>query len=193
MLIPGRLGADVAEAGVEQRIISTVVKVNHDRKAAMADRVAKALGGSLQGKRVGVPEYTMTAAVIATKPMFLSKASEMTATATKATAPSTAFRLLDAMAKTPLIKHFRSKPLDGHPTPATPFVRLCTGASGIGIPASFGLAWAAADVYGENAPSMLLILAHQTLDTVVSLRDRLASPMPTDRLAGWPERRLGGQ
>jgi UDPglucose 6-dehydrogenase len=42
------------EAGVEQRIISTVVKVNDDRKAAMADRVAKALGGSLQGKRVGV-------------------------------------------------------------------------------------------------------------------------------------------
>jgi len=42
------------EAGVEQRIISTVVKVNDDRKAAMADRVAKALGGSLEGKRVGV-------------------------------------------------------------------------------------------------------------------------------------------
>jgi hypothetical protein len=30
-------------------------------------------------------------------------------------------------------------------------------------------------VYGENAPSLLLVLAHQTLDTVVSLRDRLAS------------------
>jgi hypothetical protein len=30
-------------------------------------------------------------------------------------------------------------------------------------------------VYGENAPSLLLILAHQTLDTVVSLRERLAS------------------
>ena len=30
-------------------------------------------------------------------------------------------------------------------------------------------------VYGENAPSLLLVLAHQTLDTVVSLRDRLAN------------------
>jgi len=43
-----------AEAGVEQRIISTVVKVNDDRKAAMADRVAKAVGGDLKGKRIGV-------------------------------------------------------------------------------------------------------------------------------------------
>src|SRR3954451_5505348 len=42
------------EAGVEQRIISTVVSVNDDRKAAMADRVAAAVGGSLKGKRVGV-------------------------------------------------------------------------------------------------------------------------------------------
>jgi hypothetical protein len=30
-------------------------------------------------------------------------------------------------------------------------------------------------VYGENAPSLLLVVAHQTLDTVVSLRERLAS------------------
>ena len=29
-------------------------------------------------------------------------------------------------------------------------------------------------VYGENAPSLLLVLAHQTLDSVVTLRDRLA-------------------
>jgi UDPglucose 6-dehydrogenase len=42
------------EAGVEQRIISTVVAVNDDRKAAMVDRVEKALGGSLGGKRVGI-------------------------------------------------------------------------------------------------------------------------------------------
>ncbi len=43
-----------AEAGVEQRIIATVVSVNDDRKAAMADRVAKALGGSVEGKRIAV-------------------------------------------------------------------------------------------------------------------------------------------
>ena len=30
-------------------------------------------------------------------------------------------------------------------------------------------------LYGENEPSLLLVLAHQTLDSVVSLRDRLAS------------------
>jgi UDPglucose 6-dehydrogenase len=42
------------EAGVAQRIISTVVSVNDDRKAAMADRVASALGGSLDGKKVAV-------------------------------------------------------------------------------------------------------------------------------------------
>jgi UDPglucose 6-dehydrogenase len=42
-----------AEAGVEQHIVSTVVSVNENRKAAMADRVAKAVGG-LDGKRIGV-------------------------------------------------------------------------------------------------------------------------------------------
>ncbi|WP_395001122.1 UDP-glucose dehydrogenase family protein [Sphingomonas sp.] len=42
------------EAGVEQRIISTVVKVNDDRKAAMADRVRNAVGGSLAGKTVAL-------------------------------------------------------------------------------------------------------------------------------------------
>ena len=30
-------------------------------------------------------------------------------------------------------------------------------------------------VYGENAPSLILVLAHNSLETVVSLRDRLAS------------------
>src|SRR5207253_2954869 len=42
------------EAGVEQRIIATVVSVNDDRKAAMADRVAAAVGGDLKGKKIGV-------------------------------------------------------------------------------------------------------------------------------------------
>ncbi len=42
------------EAGVDQRIVSTVVSVNDDRKDAMAGRVEKAFGGSLDGKRVGV-------------------------------------------------------------------------------------------------------------------------------------------
>lgn len=59
--------------------------------------------------------------------------------------------------RTPLFKKFRAKPLDGHPTPATPFVRLSTGASGVGVPASFGLAWAAADLYGDDAPRVHIV------------------------------------
>ena len=42
------------EAGVEQRIIATVVAVNDDRKAGNAARVRDAVGGSLTGKRIGV-------------------------------------------------------------------------------------------------------------------------------------------
>jgi UDPglucose 6-dehydrogenase len=41
-------------AGVAQQIVSTVVKVNDDRKAGMAGRVEQALGESLKGKRIGV-------------------------------------------------------------------------------------------------------------------------------------------
>ena len=74
------------------------------------------------------------------------------------------FRLEDLLgfrrnpsAVTPLFKQFHAKALDGHPTPATPFVRLATGASGVGLPGSLGLAWAAADVYGENAPRVHII------------------------------------
>jgi UDPglucose 6-dehydrogenase len=43
-----------SEAGVEQRIVKTVVEVNDERKEAMADRVAKALGGSVEGKRIAL-------------------------------------------------------------------------------------------------------------------------------------------
>jgi UDPglucose 6-dehydrogenase len=46
------------EAGIKQRIVSTVVEVNDRRKEAMAGRVRDALGGSgadsLRGKRIGV-------------------------------------------------------------------------------------------------------------------------------------------
>ena len=53
---------------------------------------------------------------------------------------------------TPLQKKLRCKFLDGHPTPATPFVRLATGASGVGLAASVGLAAAALDHFGADAP-----------------------------------------
>ena len=42
------------EAGVQQRIVSTVVEVNDSRKQAMAGRVEQALAGSVEGKRIGV-------------------------------------------------------------------------------------------------------------------------------------------
>src|SRR5512147_248445 len=58
---------------------------------------------------------------------------------------------------TPLFRKFHAKPLDGHPTPATPFVRLSTGASGVGVPASFGLAWAGGDLYREDPPRIHII------------------------------------
>ncbi len=58
---------------------------------------------------------------------------------------------------TPLFTKFESKALDGHPTPGTPFVRLATGASGVGLPASIGLAWGAADTYGADAPRVHIV------------------------------------
>lgn len=53
---------------------------------------------------------------------------------------------------TPFQKKLHVKALDGHPTPATPFVRLSTGASGVGLAASIGLAVGAVDHYGPDAP-----------------------------------------
>jgi transketolase len=58
---------------------------------------------------------------------------------------------------TPLFRRFGSKALDGHPTPATPFVRLATGASGVGFGSSLGLALAAADYFGADAPRVHIV------------------------------------
>jgi transketolase len=58
---------------------------------------------------------------------------------------------------TPLFTRFRSKALDGHPTPATPFVRLATGASGVGLASSIGLAVAARDTFGSDPPRVHII------------------------------------
>ncbi len=59
--------------------------------------------------------------------------------------------------RTPLFLEFRAKALDGHPTPATPFVRIATGASGVGDAASIGLAWGAKDYYGAQAPRVHIV------------------------------------
>ena len=58
---------------------------------------------------------------------------------------------------TPLFKRFESKPLDGHPTPMTPFVRIATGPSGVGMGASLGLAFGAADYFGKDAPRVHMV------------------------------------
>ena len=59
--------------------------------------------------------------------------------------------------KTPLFLHLGSKALDGHPTPATPFVKLSTGASGVGVASSIGLALAARDYFGSDAPRVHIV------------------------------------
>ncbi len=59
--------------------------------------------------------------------------------------------------KTPLFVKHRAKALDGHPTPMTPFVRLATGASGVGVATSIGLALGARDYYGSAAPRVHVI------------------------------------
>ena len=58
---------------------------------------------------------------------------------------------------TPLFRALRARALDGHPTPATPFVRLSTGASGVGLASSLGLALAALDTYGDDAPRVHVV------------------------------------
>lgn len=61
------------------------------------------------------------------------------------------------MTRTPLFTEFKSKPLDGHPTPATPFLKLSTGASGVGVATSLGLALGAVDYYGSDAPRVHIV------------------------------------
>ncbi|MEW5874741.1 MAG: hypothetical protein AB1752_06120 [Candidatus Zixiibacteriota bacterium] len=56
--------------------------------------------------------------------------------------------------ETPLFRRFGAKALDGHPTCFVPFVKHATGASGVGVPAAFGLAAAAADIYRDDPPRM---------------------------------------
>ena len=58
---------------------------------------------------------------------------------------------------TPLFRLFGSKPLDGHPTPSTPFVKLATGASGVGLASSLGLALAMTDWFGRSAPRVHIL------------------------------------
>jgi transketolase len=67
--------------------------------------------------------------------------------------------------KTPLFLQYNAKPLDGHPTPATPFVRLSTGASGVGVSTSLGLAFGALDYYAPDAPRVHIVEGEGGLTT----------------------------
>jgi len=67
--------------------------------------------------------------------------------------------------KTPLFLKFNAKPLDGHPTPATPFVPLSTGASGVGLASSLGLALGAMDYYGNEAPRVHIVEGEGAMTT----------------------------
>jgi transketolase len=58
---------------------------------------------------------------------------------------------------TPLFRQFGAKALDGHPTPATPFLRLSTGASGVGVASSLGLAIGAREYFGAGAPRVHVV------------------------------------
>ncbi len=58
---------------------------------------------------------------------------------------------------TPLMRTFRSKVLDGHPLPTTPFVPLTTGASGVGLASAIGVALAASDLFGKDAPRIHIV------------------------------------
>ena len=58
---------------------------------------------------------------------------------------------------TPLFRKFDAKPLDGHPTPQTPFVWLSTGPSGVGVGSSVGLAMTLKDMHADKAPNVHVI------------------------------------
>ena len=60
--------------------------------------------------------------------------------------------------QSPLFTKFNAKALDGHPCPIVPFIKLSTGASGVGDASSIGLGFGAADYFGpDNAPRVHII------------------------------------
>ena len=57
----------------------------------------------------------------------------------------------------PLFRALGARALDGHPTPATPFLRIATGASGVGLAASVGLGLGAMDLYRGDPPRVHVV------------------------------------
>ncbi|HLE01353.1 MAG TPA: hypothetical protein VJB59_13905 [Bdellovibrionota bacterium] len=75
----------------------------------------------------------------------------------------------------PLFRKYNAKPLDGHPTPATPHVKLATGASGVGVAASFGLAFGAIDTYGAGHAPWVHVLEGEGGMTPGRVQESLAT------------------
>lgn len=80
--------------------------------------------------------------------------------------------------ETPLMRRLKVRTLDGHPTPAVAFVPVATGASGVGVSTGAGLALAALDDWGADAPKVHLIegeggitpgRVHETLSAAATL------------------------
>ena len=98
----------------------------------------------------------------------------LTATAVAAVSPRTRLSALGQSATRQYIELRRY-----HLLPGTKQRAFTAFIGDVAIPAmnraGVGKVGAFTVVYGENAPSLLLVLTHQTLDGVVSLRERLAS------------------
>ena len=74
------------------------------------------------------------------------------------------FRLEDLLgfrrnptADTPLFRGLGVHALDGHPTPSTPFLKVATGASGVGFCSAIGLGLGAFDLYRADAPKVHIL------------------------------------
>ena len=98
----------------------------------------------------------------------------LTATAVAAVSP---IPTLDALGPLATRQYFELRRYHLIPGPKQRAFRTFVG--DVAIPAmnraGVGKVGAFTVVYGENAPSLLLVLVHTSLETVVSLRDRLAS------------------
>ncbi|MDR0291530.1 MAG: hypothetical protein LBI01_01865 [Elusimicrobium sp.] len=63
----------------------------------------------------------------------------------------------NSVTPTKFFKEFRVKPLGGHPEPVVPFVKISTGASGVGFGGAVGMAFGASDAFEKNCPVVNIV------------------------------------